>query len=82
MPAQAGRGGVQYARDFGFPPHSDYAQAAQLFGDIDAAACPVRYTYGKDGQPFYMSGPYESPAQSRKIIDTLARRLARTAFIT
>ena len=73
-------GAVQYARDLGFPPHSDYAQAAQLFGDIDAAACPVRYTYGKDGQPFYMSGPYESPAQSRKIIDTLARRLGPNGF--
>ncbi len=73
-------GAVQYARDLGFAPHSDYARAAQLFGDIDAAACSVRYTYGKDGQPFYISGPHETPAQSRKIIDTLARRLGPDGF--
>lgn len=73
-------GAVQYARDLGFPPHSDYARAAQLFGDIDAAACPVRYTYGKDGRPFYVNGPYESAAQSRKILDTLARRLGPDGF--
>lgn len=73
-------GAVRYARDLGFPPHPDYARAAQLFGDIDAAACPVRYAYGKDGQPFYVSGPNESTAQSRKIIDTLARRLGPDGF--
>jgi tetratricopeptide (TPR) repeat protein len=73
-------GAVRYARDLGFPPHPDYARAAQLFGDIDAAACPVRYAYGKDGQPFYISGPNESAAQSRKIIDTLARRLGPDGF--
>lgn len=73
-------GAVQYARDLGFPPHPDYAQAAQLFGDIDSAACPVRYAYGKDGKPFYVSGPYESAAQSRKITDTLARRLGPDGF--
>ena len=73
-------GAVQYARDLGLPPHPDYARAAQLFGDIDAAACPVRYVYGKDSQPFYVSGPNESAAQSRKIIDTLTRRLGPDGF--
>lgn len=73
-------GAVQYARDLGLAPHPDYARAAQLFGDIDAAACPVRYVYGKDGQPFYVNGPYESAAQSRKIIDTLTRRLGSDGF--
>ncbi len=73
-------GAVQYARDLGFSPHPDYARAAQLFGDIDAAACSVRYTYGKDGQPFYISGPHESAVQSRRIIDTLARRLGPDGF--
>lgn len=68
-------GAVRYARDLGFAPHADYAGAAKLFGDIDAAACPVRYTYGKDGQPFYVGGPYESAAQSRRILETLARKL-------
>lgn len=67
-------GAVRYARDLGFAPHADYARAARLFGDIQAAACPVRYTYGKNGQPFYIGGPNESAAQSRRILETLARR--------
>lgn len=73
-------GAVEYARDLGLAPHPDYARAAKLFGSIDPAACPVRYTYGKDGKPFYVSGPYESPAQSRKILNTLARRLGPEEF--
>lgn len=73
-------GAVDYARHLGFTPHPDYAHAAKLFGDIEAAACPVRYTYGKDGKPFYLSGPHESPAQSRRIIDTLSRRLGPDGF--
>jgi len=73
-------GGVDYARELGFSPHADYAQAARLFGDIEAAACPVRYTYGKDGKPFYISGPNESPAQSRRILNTLSRKLGPEQF--
>lgn len=73
-------GAVDYARQLGFAPHPDYAQAAKLFGDIEAAACPVRYAYGKDGKPFYISGPQESPTQSRRIIDTLSRRLGPDGF--
>jgi hypothetical protein len=73
-------GAVHYARGLGFAPHSDYGRAAKLFGDIDAATCPVRYTYGKDGKPVYFGGPHDSPAQSRRIIDTLTRRLGPDQF--
>jgi tetratricopeptide (TPR) repeat protein len=68
-------GAVDYARDLGFAPHPDYAGAARLFGSIEAAACPLRYTYGKEGKPVYLSGPDDTPAQSRSILETLARRL-------
>jgi DNA-binding transcriptional regulator YbjK len=75
------KGAVQYARDIGLAPHADYAGAAQLFGNIEAAACPVRYTYGgRDGKPLYISGPNESPARSRKIVDTLKRKLGSEGF--
>jgi tetratricopeptide (TPR) repeat protein len=71
---------VRYAQDIGFSPHPDYAKAYRLFGDIDAAVCPVRYKFGKDGQPFYINGPYETPSQQRKIIDTLMRNLGPDGF--
>ena len=73
-------GAVRYANRLGFAPHPDYRYAAKLFGDIDAAACPVRYTYGKDGKPTYIQGPYENTAQIRRILDTLSRRLGPDEF--
>jgi len=72
-------GAVDYARDLGFAPHPDYAGAARLFGSIEAAACPLRYNYGKEGKPVYLSGPDDTPAQSRRILETLARRLGMKA---
>jgi tetratricopeptide (TPR) repeat protein len=40
----------------------------------------VRYTYGKDGKPLYLSRPEDSPAQSRHILNTLTRRLGPKGF--
>lgn len=68
-------GAVAYARKIGFEPHSEYAVAAKLFGDIDANACPVKYTYGKDGKPLYLSGPNDTPERIRKILNKLERNL-------
>jgi len=48
---------VAYAENLGFAPHSDYPPAAALFGDINAGACPTQYEFGKDGKPFFVSGP-------------------------
>lgn len=67
-------GAIDYARDLGFSPHKDYKSAAPMLGDIEAAPCPERFEYGKDGQPLFISGPNDSPARVRKVIDTLERR--------
>ncbi len=64
-------GAVGYAEGFGFPPHADYRDAKGIFDGVDAAACPVPYTYGYEGKPFYVQGPYESPHQSKRIVDKL-----------
>ena len=54
----------------------------EIFGDIDASVCPVKYIYGKDGKPFYMNGPYESPADVQKIINTLTEKSGVNGFNT
>ena len=64
-------GAVLYAKELGFSPHRDYNDAKGIFGNIDASACPVKYSYGSDGKPYYIRGPNESPAQVKKIIDQL-----------
>ena len=73
---------VDYAKELGFNPHPDYKNANELFGTIDASVCPVKYTYGKDGKPFYMNGPYESLAESQRIIKTLTNKCGADGFLT
>jgi hypothetical protein len=73
---------VEYAKELGFAPHPDYKNANDIFGIIDAGACPVKYTYGKDGKPFYMNGPYESPADIERILNTLTKKCGAGGFNT
>jgi hypothetical protein len=73
-------GAEAYARDLGFNPHPDYQRARQIFGDLDTTTCPTHYVFGKDGKPFFMSGPYDTPAKCRRIIDTLTRRCGPEGF--
>jgi hypothetical protein len=66
------KGAVEYARSFGFPPHPDYRHAATLLAGIDTATCTQEFTFGRDGKPFYIQGPHESPAQARAISERIA----------
>ena len=67
-------GGVAYAQELGFDPHEDYEVARQIFGDVQASACPKHFEYGHDGKPLYVSGPNETAAQVRNIMAQLERR--------
>ena len=58
-------GAVAYARGLGFEPHRDFADAAGHLGGWEG---PSAITFGKDGKPFYISGPNDNP---RKVIKTL-----------
>ena len=67
-------GAVAYARELGFAPDEDYQVARLVFGDIDPSTSSETFEYGKDGKPFYVSGPNESAQRSREIVATLARK--------
>ena len=73
-------GAESYARDLGFPPHPDYQHARQIFGDLDATVCPTHYVFGRDGKPFFLSGPHDTPAKCRRIIETLTRHCGIDGF--
>ncbi|TDC85595.1 helix-turn-helix domain-containing protein [Actinomadura sp. 7K507] len=60
-------GAVDYARSLGFEPHSDFAAASEL---LRPWAPPSAITFGKDGKPFFISGPRDN---AQKIINTLER---------
>jgi hypothetical protein len=69
-----------YARRLGFAPHADYAKAAPLFGDIDPAAGAATFEFGKNGKPFFIAGPHDSPARCRQILATLEHACGKRAY--
>jgi hypothetical protein len=64
---------VAYAREIGFSPHADYPRAIILFGDIDAADSDAQFQFGKDGKPFFISGPNDSPERCKQIVAILSK---------
>jgi hypothetical protein len=73
-------GAIDYAKDLGFVPHRDYQHAKGIFGDIDAQACPARFTCGNEGKPFYIRGPNESLVQAKRIISQLQAKCGEGHF--
>jgi hypothetical protein len=73
-------GGVAYAHELGFSPHADYAVACQIFGDVQPTPCSRCFEYGRDGKPFYISGPHETSNQIETILEQLQRRLGPGNF--
>jgi len=67
-------GSVQYAQSLGFKPHPDFAAAA---GHLGSWTGPGAISFGKDGKPLYVFGPYDNP---RSIIGTLKRNVGRGNF--
>jgi hypothetical protein len=62
---------ISYARTLGFEPHSDFKQAARVFGGIAADECQTPFTFGKDGKPLYIQGPHDSPVKAERIMKLL-----------
>ena len=65
--------GVAYAKSIGFPPSDTAIRALQLLHDADPTRCSDVFTFGKDGKPFYVSGPYDSVERRQEILATLER---------
>jgi hypothetical protein len=71
---KAGTVQVAYARGLGFGPHPDFAAAE---GHLGSWAGPGAITFGRDGKPLYISGPYDDPGP---VIRTLERTVGRGNF--
>ncbi len=62
-----------YAKNLGFSAHSNYTKAKKVFAGIDVKACSEEFTFGKDGQPLYINGPFDTFERSRKILNQLTK---------
>lgn len=71
---------VVYANSLGFLPHADFRRAERIFGNIDAASSAQQYTFGKDGKPFFISGPNDEPDKCRRIVAILNSRCGTGNF--
>jgi hypothetical protein len=71
---------VASAKNLGLNPPKDYFLVRNIFGNIDPSTCLNDFEFGKDGKPFYVSGPNETVADSRRIVDLLTKRLGPDGF--
>jgi hypothetical protein len=72
------RDAAAYAASLGLPPSENFANVEIIFGDTSFAE--ETFSFGKDGKPFYVSGPNDSPARKRRIMDTLAKHAGPKYF--
>ena len=68
-------GALEYAEKLGFQPHADfYNEKADLMLDPpDSHPRENNVSFGKDGKPLYISGPYDSEIKSKSVVNTLMR---------
>jgi hypothetical protein len=74
------RDAVAYAQSLGLAPHADYAAVEPLFADVASDACDAQFQFGCEGRPRYIPGPFESPTQVRRRLESLQRRLGAGGF--
>jgi hypothetical protein len=67
-------GAVEFARGLGFEAHRDFNRARCVLGSWEG---PSAITFGMDGKPHYINGPYEDP---QRVLATLERAVGRGGF--
>jgi hypothetical protein len=67
------RDAAAYAAGFGLPAAKDTPVIETIFGDVDADSCTETFTFGKDGRPFFMPGPNDTPARIRAVSQVLSK---------
>lgn len=68
-------GSIEFARKYGFEPHPDFyrLKANEILDPPDAYPHSGEVVFGYQGKPFYVAGPYDSPAKIAQILSTLER---------
>src|SRR5271154_5395112 len=72
------RDAAAYAASNGVPPNEDFAEAELIFGDVPMAE--QTFTFGKDGEPLYISGPNDIPALMRRFMVQIAKETSPEDF--
>lgn len=68
-------GGIDYAKQLGFSPHSDFKYTRFILDPKEEIEFDSTIEFGKDGKPFYMAGPYDSREKISRIIEQLEEKV-------
>ncbi|MDP5170052.1 MAG: hypothetical protein NWR72_07390 [Bacteroidia bacterium] len=75
-------GAEAFARDIGFMPDNDFA-LAQYVLEADTEDIPfIAFEFGKDGEPFYMQGPYDSVPKIMRVLAAYNKRQSKEDWFT
>ncbi|MCD6506617.1 hypothetical protein J7M22_08330 [Candidatus Poribacteria bacterium] len=67
-------GGIEYAERLGFKPHRDFKLSKHILEEPDKIE-RVEVEFGKDGKPFYISGPHDDLRRIKNVIKQLEERV-------
>ena len=74
-------GAIEYADDYGFEPYKEFAIAKYILEEDDENVELMELDFGLEGQPCYVSGPYDDTVTVNKILATLKGTAGEGNFI-
>jgi len=63
---------IDYAAQFGFSPHKDFALTQNLLAPRGELEEPYQLTFGLNGKPFFVAGPFDNAARIIKQLEKTA----------
>lgn len=63
---------IEYAAQFGFQPEKDFALTQYMLTPRGELEEPYQLTFGKNGKPFFIAGPYDNASQIMKQLERTA----------
>ena len=75
-------GAIEYAGRYGFKPHPDFTRlkADCVLDPPEMHPRSGEITFGKDGQPLFVAGPYDDKLRCNQILNTLNRTAGEGNF--
>ena len=64
---------IDYARSIGLEPSVNAELCLLMFSDVDASLCQDEFIFGKDGKPFYINGPNDTPESMALVMKKLEK---------
>ena len=62
---------IEFARKYSFEPSPSFAKMQVLLNGIDESMCETEFSFGRDGQPVFISGPYDTDQRIGEILEKL-----------